>query len=278
MIDMDDIRTVCELAKAKDLPLGRMVVHNIRRPFRVDGRLVPTSPENLVGPEARGGLLDRPRPGAAPGRQHPRHPRLQPRGARARALEPRLGPHGDEHGGAPERRPRDRHRRRARPTSSSTATGCRTRRASCAVGGGPLHERPQHRAPADREPGREAEAAVRPGARPGPRQGREGLARRQFLDRRPPVLPPGDREHHGGPRLGAPRGRAERSSATPSPPETCAGGRRPDGRHGQAARPSRNARPRSSGSRPAWARRRPGSPRTCATPATTRPSASSTTG
>jgi cell division protein FtsA len=26
-----------------------MVVHNIRRPFRVDGRLVPTSPENLVG-------------------------------------------------------------------------------------------------------------------------------------------------------------------------------------------------------------------------------------
>jgi cell division protein FtsA len=26
-----------------------MVVHNIRRPFRVDGRLVPTSPEHLVG-------------------------------------------------------------------------------------------------------------------------------------------------------------------------------------------------------------------------------------
>jgi cell division protein FtsA len=49
MIEMDDIRTVCDLAKAKDLPAGRMVVHNIRRPFRVDGRLVPTSPENLVG-------------------------------------------------------------------------------------------------------------------------------------------------------------------------------------------------------------------------------------
>jgi cell division protein FtsA len=49
MIERDDIRTVCDLAKAKDLPLGRMVVHNIRRPFRVDGRLVPTSPENLVG-------------------------------------------------------------------------------------------------------------------------------------------------------------------------------------------------------------------------------------
>jgi cell division protein FtsA len=49
MIERDDIRTVCDLAKAKELPLGRMVVHHIRRPFRVDGRLVPTSPENLVG-------------------------------------------------------------------------------------------------------------------------------------------------------------------------------------------------------------------------------------
>jgi len=49
MIDRDDIATVSELAKAKELPAGRMVVHHIRRPFRVDGRLVPTSPENLVG-------------------------------------------------------------------------------------------------------------------------------------------------------------------------------------------------------------------------------------
>jgi cell division protein FtsA len=49
MIGRDDIRTVCDLAKSKELPSGRMVVHNIRRPFRVDGRLVPTSPENLVG-------------------------------------------------------------------------------------------------------------------------------------------------------------------------------------------------------------------------------------
>lgn len=49
MIDAGDIRTVCDLAKSKDLPAGRMVVHNIRRPFRVDGRLVPTSPEHLVG-------------------------------------------------------------------------------------------------------------------------------------------------------------------------------------------------------------------------------------
>jgi len=49
MIEPDDIRTVCELAKSKDLPTGRMVVHHIRRPFRVDGRLVPSSPDNLVG-------------------------------------------------------------------------------------------------------------------------------------------------------------------------------------------------------------------------------------
>lgn len=49
MIDRDDIRTVCELAMAKELPEGRMVVDQLRRPFRVDGRLVPTMPENLVG-------------------------------------------------------------------------------------------------------------------------------------------------------------------------------------------------------------------------------------
>ncbi len=49
MIDAADIRTVCDLAKSKELPGGRMVVHNIRRPFRVDGRLVPGSPEHLVG-------------------------------------------------------------------------------------------------------------------------------------------------------------------------------------------------------------------------------------
>jgi cell division protein FtsA len=49
MIDPGDVRTVCDLAKSKELPAGRMVVHNIRRPFRVDGRLVPGSPDNLVG-------------------------------------------------------------------------------------------------------------------------------------------------------------------------------------------------------------------------------------
>lgn len=49
MIDAGDIRTVCELAKGKQLPPDRALVHNIRRPFRVDGRIVPGSPENLVG-------------------------------------------------------------------------------------------------------------------------------------------------------------------------------------------------------------------------------------
>lgn len=43
-----DIDTVCQLAKAKELPAGRAVVHHIRRPFRLDGRVVP-APEHLVG-------------------------------------------------------------------------------------------------------------------------------------------------------------------------------------------------------------------------------------
>ena len=49
MIEADDVRTVCNLAISKELPAGRMVVHNIRRPFRVDGRMVPGSPINLMG-------------------------------------------------------------------------------------------------------------------------------------------------------------------------------------------------------------------------------------
>jgi len=43
-----DTDTVCRLAMAKELPEGRIVVHHIRRPFRLDGRLVP-DPEHLVG-------------------------------------------------------------------------------------------------------------------------------------------------------------------------------------------------------------------------------------
>jgi cell division protein FtsA len=49
-----DIRTACELARAKELPAGRMVVTHIRRPFRVDGRLVP-NPEHLVGQKLQAG-------------------------------------------------------------------------------------------------------------------------------------------------------------------------------------------------------------------------------
>ena len=49
MIGAEDIRTVSELAKSKQLGPGRMVVHHIRRPFRVDGRIIPGSPDNLVG-------------------------------------------------------------------------------------------------------------------------------------------------------------------------------------------------------------------------------------
>ncbi len=49
MISQMDIDTVCRLAKAKALPDGRMVVHNIRRPFFLDGRMVGANPEHLVG-------------------------------------------------------------------------------------------------------------------------------------------------------------------------------------------------------------------------------------
>ncbi len=43
-----DIATVCELAKEKELPSGRTRIHEIRRPFRLDGRVV-TNPEHLSG-------------------------------------------------------------------------------------------------------------------------------------------------------------------------------------------------------------------------------------
>ena len=49
MVSQLDIDTVCKLATDKELPQDRMVVHNIRRPFRLDGRVVPGSPEHLVG-------------------------------------------------------------------------------------------------------------------------------------------------------------------------------------------------------------------------------------
>jgi cell division protein FtsA len=49
MVSQLDIDTVCRLAKAKALPEGRMVVHHIRRPFQLDGRMVGANPEHLVG-------------------------------------------------------------------------------------------------------------------------------------------------------------------------------------------------------------------------------------
>ncbi len=49
MVSQLDIDTVCNVAKSKVLPEGRMVVHNIRRPFQLDGRMVGSNPEHLVG-------------------------------------------------------------------------------------------------------------------------------------------------------------------------------------------------------------------------------------
>lgn len=43
-----DIATVCDLAKEKELPAGRSRIHEIRRPFVLDGRRVP-DPEHLTG-------------------------------------------------------------------------------------------------------------------------------------------------------------------------------------------------------------------------------------
>ena len=43
-----DIASVCALAKEKELPAGRSRIHEIRRPFRLDGRAVP-DPEHLSG-------------------------------------------------------------------------------------------------------------------------------------------------------------------------------------------------------------------------------------
>jgi len=48
MVSSPDIDTVCRLAKSKNLPEGRSVVHHLRRPFRLDGRNVP-EPEHLAG-------------------------------------------------------------------------------------------------------------------------------------------------------------------------------------------------------------------------------------
>ena len=43
-----DIDNVCRLALSKNVPEDRTIVHEIRRPFRLDGEIIP-SPENLNG-------------------------------------------------------------------------------------------------------------------------------------------------------------------------------------------------------------------------------------
>ena len=48
LVDRDDIATVCELARNKELPAERSVVQYLRRPFRLDGQPVP-NPESLSG-------------------------------------------------------------------------------------------------------------------------------------------------------------------------------------------------------------------------------------
>jgi cell division protein FtsA len=50
MVSDFDIEAVCNIARTKQLPEGRMVVQRLRRPFRLDGRLVP-DPDSLVGRE-----------------------------------------------------------------------------------------------------------------------------------------------------------------------------------------------------------------------------------
>lgn len=50
MVSDFDISAVCNAARSKQLPAGRMIVQRLRRPFRLDGRLVP-DPDSLVGKE-----------------------------------------------------------------------------------------------------------------------------------------------------------------------------------------------------------------------------------
>ena len=44
-----DIDTVCRNALSKHVPADRTIVHEIRRPFRLDGQIIPNNPEYLNG-------------------------------------------------------------------------------------------------------------------------------------------------------------------------------------------------------------------------------------
>ncbi|MBP8257358.1 MAG: cell division protein FtsA, partial [Opitutaceae bacterium] len=48
MVSDLDISTACNIARNRQLPPGRMIVQRLRRPFILDGRLVP-DPDSLVG-------------------------------------------------------------------------------------------------------------------------------------------------------------------------------------------------------------------------------------
>ncbi len=48
MVSDIDINTACNIARNRQLPPGRMIVQRLRRPFVLDGRLVP-DPDSLVG-------------------------------------------------------------------------------------------------------------------------------------------------------------------------------------------------------------------------------------
>lgn len=46
MIEPSDLRRVCDLAKRKELPAGRVLVQQLRRPYRIDGRVI-ADPKDL---------------------------------------------------------------------------------------------------------------------------------------------------------------------------------------------------------------------------------------
>jgi len=49
MVSAREVEQLRQLALAKELPEGRMLLQSLRRPFRLDGRLLRNSPEHLAG-------------------------------------------------------------------------------------------------------------------------------------------------------------------------------------------------------------------------------------
>jgi len=49
MVSANEVEQLRELALAKELPEGRMLLQSLRRPFRLDGRVLRNSPEHLMG-------------------------------------------------------------------------------------------------------------------------------------------------------------------------------------------------------------------------------------